>query len=145
VGLPGILTYWVGGAFTFPSREEDDILPAASPLETEMITGQTVGVEPWPADRSAQALIARLRVLTQTACGTPLLWITSSSLCNDLVSDLDQAESFRSNGQLADAGNSLSTFTTAISGPTQGTFAPGVTSAAYWLLKPNADIIVSLF
>ncbi len=144
VGLPGILTYWAGGVFHFPSREENDILPTVGPLQMEMINGQTVGVEPWPADRSPQALIARLRVLTQTACGAPLLWISSATLCTALTSDLDQAESSRSNGQPTDAKNSLNTFITAITGSSPGTFAPGVTSAGYWLLKPNADIIISL-
>ena len=89
VGLPGILTYWVG-VFQLPSLEEPDSSPRPDPLQAEMISGQTVGIEPWPVDRTAQALIARLRNLTQRTCTTPLFWISSSALCNDLLSQLDQ-------------------------------------------------------
>ena len=70
VGLPGIVTYWAGGIFVFPSRdEENNNSPEPDPLATEMINGQTVGVDSWPADRTAKALIARLRRLTQRTCG----------------------------------------------------------------------------
>lgn len=141
IGLPGILTYWVGGVFTFPSREEDDASVASNPLANEMISGQTVGVEPWPADRSAQNLLARLRVLTQSACSASLLWVNSPTLCSDLLADLDQAETHRSNGDMAAASNSLNAFIGRITG---SPFAPGVTSAGYWLLKSNANIVIAL-
>ena len=143
-GLPGIVTYWVGGVFVFPSREEPDGSPDADPLVAEMISGQTVGIEPWPTDRTAQALIARLRVLTQTSCGAALLWVSSANLCSQLISDLDQAESFRAAGQPNDAKNSLNTFVGRISGSSPGTFATGVNSLAYWLLKTNAAIVINI-
>jgi hypothetical protein len=143
VGLPGILTYWVGGVFVYPSREEDAAAPA-DPYQAEMLNGQTVGIEPWPADRSAQSLLARLRGLTQRSCATPLQWISSSTLCDDLMSDLDQAESFRSNGQAAEARTSLNAFIAAITGSPPGSPAPGVTTAGYWLLQSNASIVLEL-
>jgi hypothetical protein len=143
VGLPGILTYWVGGVFTFPSREEADASVPSTPLTSEMITGQTVGIEPWPADRSAQGLVGRLRTLTQSACSSTLLWVNSSALCNDLVADLDQTEAYRASGQVTAARSSLGTFIGRITGSSGG-FAPGVTSAGYWLLKSNADIVIAL-
>ena len=143
VGLPGILTYWVGGVFTFPSREEADASLPSNPLASEMISNQTVGVEPWPADRSAQSLIARLRGLTQSACSSTLLWVNSSTLCTDLIVDVDQVDTYRSSGQMAAASSSLSTFIGRITGSSGG-FAPGVTSAGYWLLKINAEIIIGL-
>src|SRR6267378_4344318 len=83
VGLPGIVTYWAGGVFVFPSREEtDNSSPDPDPLATEMINGKTVGVEPWPSDRTANGLIARLRRLTQRTCAAPLNWVNSVSLCS---------------------------------------------------------------
>jgi hypothetical protein len=109
-----------------------------------MLTGQTVGIEPWPADRSAQSLLARLRGLTQTSCTTPLQWISSTTLCDALIADLDQAESFRSSGQTAEARNSLSAFIAAITGSPPGTPAAGVTAAGYWLLQSNASIVLDL-
>jgi len=144
VGIPAIVTYWVGGVFVFPSREEPDNSPETDPFVAEMINGKTVGVEPWPTDRTSHALIARLRLLTQTSCAAPLLWVNSADLCSQLVSNLDQAESFRAGGQSLDARNSLNAFISAISGSTPGAFAPGVNSLGYWLLKTNAEIVLSV-
>jgi hypothetical protein len=140
-GLPGILAYWAGGAFQFPSLEEPDTVAVSDPLVAEMIAGQTVGIEPWPADRTPQALISRLSTLTQRACATPLSWITASSLCSQLVGYLDQAEIFRAGGAMTEARGSLGDFVSALGGPTAGTFAAGVSSSAYWLLTSNANII----
>ena len=145
VGVPGILTYWVGGVFTFPSLEEPEATDIVDndPLTSEMISGQTVGIEAWPADRTPQALIARLGILTQRTCTSPLSWITSSTLCAELTGYVDQAEASRSAGHVDDARSALTQFTNAISGSSSGTFAPGVTSPAYWLLRANADIIAA--
>jgi hypothetical protein len=145
VGLPGIVTYWAGGVFVFPSREEtDNSSPDPDPLATEMINGKTVGVEPWPSDRTANGLIARLRRLTQRTCAAPLNWVNSASLCSQLLSNLDRAKSFRAKGDRVNAKKSLSSFITAISGSSPGKFAPGVNSRVYWLLKINADIVISV-
>jgi hypothetical protein len=147
VGIPGILSYWAGGMVRFPSREEPeerDTVPD-EPYTSQMVAGQTLGVEAWPADRSAASLLARLRDLTLRSCASPLLWVNSASLCSELTADLDQAESYRASGRPADAASSVATFSAALSGGVAGTFAPGVTSAGYWLLKSNADIVVLSF
>lgn len=144
VGLPGILTYWAGGDFAPPPVDDaSDAQPPPDLLATEMINGKTVGVDPWPADRSAKALLARLRNLTNTSCATPLRWITSSSLCTKLLGYVDQAEANRAAGKITQAKSSLNSYISSLSGKTSGTFAPGVTSSAYWLLKPNANIVIS--
>lgn len=146
VGLPGIVTYWAGGYFPLSTGEEGEPTPGApipDPLTTEMINGKTVGVEPWPADRSAKALIARLKTLTQTSCAAPLTWITSSSLCTNLIGYLNQAETNRAAGNVTKAKSSMASYTKSLSGKTAGTYAAGVTNPAYWLLKPNADIIIA--
>ncbi len=141
VGVPGIVIYWAGGHFQLPSREDElepDTAALPDPLGAAMITGKTVGVEAWPADRSAQALLARLRSLTLQTCATPLLWITDSTLCTQLVSDVDQAESYRSGGQIASAKSSLEHYRSLLlSGNTAGT----VKSSSYWLLKSNSEIL----
>lgn len=90
VGLPGILTYWAGGDFApAPVDDAADAQPRPDLLATEMINGKTVGVDPWPANRSPQSLLSRLRSLTQSSCAPTLLWVTSSSLCTKLLGYVD--------------------------------------------------------
>ena len=145
VGIPDTVTNWAGGYFELPEAESAaDTLPTDDPLKYNTVAGKTVGVKPWPVDRSAQTLLSRLHVLTENSCSTPLLWVNSPPLCTQLLSDIDQAESFRANGQPVEARASLNSFISAISGSPPGTFAPGVTSAGYWLLKSNAEIVVNI-
>jgi hypothetical protein len=143
VGVPGILAFWAGGYFPVPvggDEAETDSTSAPDPFVTQMITGQTVGVEPWPTDRSAQALLARLKTLSQTSCAAPLSWITDSTLCTQLTADLDQAETYRAAGQTSDAASTLNDYKSHLStGSSNGT----VKSPAFWLLTANADIVIS--
>ena len=141
LGIPGILTYWVGGVFPFPSIDDMESLEPDDPMVTEMINGQTVGIESWPANRAPDAMLARLRNLTHRSCTAPLTWITSAGLCSQLTALVDEAESHRASGQFSAARESLDAFTTALSGTSPDTFALGVSSAAYWLLKINAEVI----
>lgn len=139
VGPPGIVTAWFGK--DVPVVEESaDTLPDDR-LVNYSVQGKSVGVDPWPSDRTPKALIARLRTLTQTSCTAPLTWITSSTLCTKLVGYLDQAESNRAAGKRTQAKSAMNNYITSLSGKTAGTFASGVTNPGYWLLKPNADII----
>lgn len=143
VGLPGILTYWAGGKYELPSGDDiSDSTPIPDALVMAMITGKTVGVDPFPADRTPQALLARLRVLTQATCDAPLTWITNSTLCTQLVSDIDRAEVYRLNGQTTLAQDALIDYRDKIvAGNTDGS----VSSSAYWLLRTNAEIIGASF
>ena len=137
VGLPGIVTYWAGGEYELPPGDDimySDSNPIPDPLVTRMIAGKTVGVETFPTDRSPQGLIARLRVLTQTACSAPLFWVSNASLCSQLISDIDQVEAHRLNGQIIMAKDVLTHYETLL---TDGS----VSNAGYWLLKSNAAII----
>ncbi len=88
------------------------------------------------------ALIARLRTPTQTSCAAPLTWITSSTLCTKLIGYLDQAEANRAAGKNTQAKALMNSQISSLSGKTAGTFASGVTNPGYWLLKPNADIVI---
>ena len=140
VGLPSIVNDWVGGHYPLLPESPSDTI-SGDPLKYRTVPGKTVGVSPWPTDRSAKALIARLRILTQTNCAAPLTWITSSTLCTKLVGYLNQAESNRAAGKRTQAKSAMNSYITSLSGKTAGTFASGVTNPGYWLLKPNADII----
>lgn len=142
-GLPGIETTWAQGSWPIPTCCDDDPDPPPSDnlLEMHSVMGKTVGVDPWPSDRSSQALLARLRSLTQMSCAAPLLWIADAALCSQLLSNLDSAESYRASGASAQAQNSIDQFTSLLGGPDPSTLTPGVTSSAYWLLKPNAAIV----
>lgn len=140
VGLPAIVNDWVGGNYPVVEESASDTL-SGDPLKYRTVPGKTVGVSPWPVDRSAKALIARLRTLTQTSCAAPLTWITSSTLCTKLIGYLDQAETNRAAGKRPQAKSAMNSYISSFSGKTAGTFAAGVTNPGYWLLKPNADII----
>jgi hypothetical protein len=140
IGLPGISTYWAGGKFKLPTEEDAADTAVDDPLTNEMINGVTVGVEPSPADRSPAALLKRLRTLTNSSCTAPMLWINDKSLCSRLLSALDRAEISRSSRQPTQMKEALAEYSallTALSGDTR----VASTSAAYWLLKSNAEII----
>lgn len=142
IGVPGILTYWAGGKF---ARSADEDAPDSSlvvdPLTVEMITGKTVGVDPWPVDRSPAGLLTRLRSLTQWSCDPPLIWIADSNLCAQLLGDVDQAKAYNASGQAVQARSSLDHYILLLSGSSPAPYAEGVNSSGYWLLKPNAEII----
>lgn len=143
VGLPDIVSQWAGGDWPLPTCCDDDAPGTGEDaFVTRTVQGRTVGVEQWPGNRSSQALLARLRSLTQESCATPLLWVSDGTLCAQLVTDLDAAESYRATGATAQARSAMDHFKGLLAGPAPGTFATGVTSAAYWLLKSNADIVM---
>jgi hypothetical protein len=142
VGVPAIVSDWAGG--NYPLVEENAADSTYSdPLKYRTVPGKTVGVEPWPIDRTPMALIARLRSLTRTSCAAPLNWITAASLCSRLIASLDQAETNRASGNVSKAKSAVATYIKLLSGTTVGAFATGVTNPAYWLLKPNAEIVAT--
>src|SRR5712671_4384561 len=144
VGLPGVVTNWAIGKWPIKTCCDDD--PPGSGenvLVTRSVQSKTVGVEPWPGDRSSQAMLSRLRTLTQNSCSTPLNWITDSSLCTQLIADIDAAESFRASGSGSQVQTTIDHYNGLLG--TSAAFAPGVTSPAFWLLSSNAGIIRAMF
>ena len=141
VGLPGISTYWAGGKFKRSSDEDAAEAAVDDPLTNEMVHGVTLGVEPFPADKSPTALLKRLRSLTAATCKAPFLWITDPTLCNQLASDLDRAETLNSGGQPAQAKEVLSHFLALLSGTGAAIRDDGLTRPGYWLLSSNAKIL----
>jgi hypothetical protein len=142
VGVPDTALFWAAGSFPPPDEEAGDTMPTDL-IKYHSVPGKTVGVTAWPADRTAGALLTRLRNLTTTACGPTLAWITDGSLCSQLTSDLDQAQAYRSNGQLTEARSTLDHFIGLLRG-LGGPFAPGVTSPGFWLLTANATIVKAI-
>jgi hypothetical protein len=145
VGLPGIRTFWAGGYFPLPEVSDNPVTDStvlADPFVAQMTNGSIVGVDPWPADRSAQSLLARLRTVTQATCAAPSYWISDATLCGQLVSDLDQAEGYRSSGHLIEAKDALDHYKGRISG---GSSSGAVKNPAYWLLNVNADVIGAMW
>jgi hypothetical protein len=59
------------------------------------------------------------------------------------VGYLTQTETYRAAGNVTKAKSSMASYIKSLSGKTAGTYATGVTNPAYWLLKTNADIVVS--
>jgi hypothetical protein len=136
VGLPGFSTFWAGGKFELPSNEDAAV---DDPLANEMINGATVGVEPLPSDRSPAALLKRLSALTDAACKPQLLWLTDTAMCSQLASDLNEAATLSASGKSIEAKEVLSHYVKLLE--PNGTRAAGVSTAGYWLLKSNAEII----
>ena len=135
-GLPGIAKAWYRGD-RLPTLGEDDrdepepdpSLPVPAPpadpdpLIDLSVETRTVGVDALPGDATSESLTARLDSLTRQACA--LSWITQAPL-PDASRSPARLVSFRR--ALAAAHKS--------GGP--------VTDNAYWLLKVNADYILSL-
>ena len=145
VGLPGIQQTWIQGSFPIPTGTESDSgPPPPASFEEFNVIGKTVGIDPWPNDRSSQALLARVRSLTQTTCDASLQWISNASLCTQMLADLDEAESQRAAGSPSAARGAIDSFVSRLGGPDPANLASGVTTSAYWLLKPNADIVRAL-
>lgn len=140
IGLPGVVTNWIVGRFPLPEGEGDDN-STDDELRDNSVTGKTVGVEKLPPDRTPQALLARLRYLTEASCRSPLLWITDAALCGELLRDVKRAESHHSSRQAQAAKATLLHYQASLS---QGTTTQSVSSSAYWLLKANSDIIYGL-
>ncbi len=140
VGLPSIVTHWTVGHFPVPEGEGDDTTSHNS-LRDNAVKGKTVGVERFASDRTPQALLTRLRSLTQATCTSPLLWVTDSLLCGKLLSAIDQAVTDHSSGRTAETKRSLDHYRGFLAVQRQGALPERVTSAAFWLLRSNADII----
>ncbi len=141
IGLPTLVTYWVRG-YTPPSTDiPSDTVPVSDPLTANSVADTTVGVEPFPTDRSAGGLLVRLHGLVDQTCGTALAWITSSTVCSSLGGKLDTASQRLSQADTTGAQTQIQSFLTEL-GAQHGTGLP-VNDSAYWLLKVNAEYILT--
>ncbi|MDZ4865241.1 MAG: hypothetical protein SGJ01_17615 [Gemmatimonadota bacterium] len=131
-GLPGIDTAWAEGYYPLAFLDETDTTdtptPDIDPLQSTSVQLLAVGIDPLPPGSTAASLTARLDSLRGQTC--TLAWITSATLCTTLHGYLiaQPANLTQFNADLA-AGHTTG-------GP--------VSDNAYWLLKANADYILSI-
>lgn len=129
-GLPAIVPAHVEGYYDLPLMSEDD--PEAEnpgdPLISNSVALRVVGVEPVPSGANPSSLTSRLDDLTGEACS--LGWIPQAGLCTILRGHLTAQPA-----RLTSFRDDLAAGHTA-GGP--------VSDNAYWLLKVNADYIISL-
>ncbi len=137
VGVPAIVTAWYRGN-RLPTLGEDDPevqhpdpetpTPDVDPLTAYSVAVQTVGIEPLAPGATPASLTSRLETLTGQSCS--LGWISQPSFCTTL------------RGHLTAQPVRLASFKSDLTaGHTTGS---PVTDNAYWLLKVNADYILSL-
>lgn len=98
-GLPGIVQYW-GTPWIAPDTIEvsDDLPPSVrgegtgprGPGNFAADSGVTIGIVPFPADRSRAALLARLRGLEQDACARG--WIDNAGVCTSLQVKIEHGD-----------------------------------------------------
>lgn len=136
VGLPGIVTVWAEGYYPAPVLDDtsstpdslDVSVPDINPLDSNSVQSVGVGVDPTPFGATPANLTARLDSLRGQTC--TLNWITNASLCTTL------------HGYLTGQPANLTQFNTDLA--TGHTTGGPVTDNAYWLLKANADYIISI-
>jgi hypothetical protein len=143
IGLPGLVAYWAQGWFPVPEYHPvtlSDTLPTPrEAISANRISGLSVGVEPFPSNRSAAALSLRLRGLTDQACDS-LHWIGENGVCSDLTAALDSATQAVSQSDTTTARSNLLNFLAVVAAhhDTGGS----INDNAFWLLSANADFIV---
>jgi hypothetical protein len=87
LGLPGIVKYW-GDPWIPPDTVDDGDVPVQTPTTPAGPgafaddSGVTVGVVPFPKDRSRAALLRRLSGLVTDACARG--WVDDRGVCNSL-------------------------------------------------------------
>ncbi len=137
VGLAGIDTVWYRG-HRLPSTFEDDtttVTPPpneppqdADPLVYYSVAVLGVALEPIPVGSTVATLTTRLDSLRGQTC--TLNWISSASLCTTL------------HGYLTAQPANLTQFNADLA--TNHTSGGSVGDNAYWLLKANAEYIISI-
>lgn len=89
LGLPGLVRYWAE-PWIVPDTVDSDYVEASAgppgPWNTAADSGVTVGVVPFPNDRSRGALLGRMRALLQESCARS--WVDSAGVCNSLSEKL---------------------------------------------------------
>jgi hypothetical protein len=142
-GLPGIVSWWVQGYAPPPPVTDADTIADAPPDDplAHSLAGRTVGVEPVPANATAGALAERLIGFNTAACGS-LGWISSDGVCQSLATKLTAARA----AIVSDRPSAIHLIGAYINeleaqrGPEAGKH---VSSEAYWLLRANAEALLT--
>ena len=127
IGLPGVVTWWgipyLPADSVASADEERQVRPVVSPAPgaSSADSGHTVGIVPFPADRSPAALVARLGRLIDEACVRG--WVNDAAACERLKRSL--------------ADGTVAAFVSELDAQ-RGRF---VAPAAYFLLRENARML----
>jgi hypothetical protein len=149
VGLPGIVRYWARIYVAPDTVEPADVpLPRARAADGPVAddSGSTVGVVPFPEDRSAGALLARLtRLITQTCTRA---WVDDPTVCTELHAKIRRARTAFDSGQVDITQRELHAFVRQVNSE-HGDVASGGTAGhvngnAHALLRANALYVLSL-
>ena len=143
IGLPAIVTYYASGWFPVPPYRPVQPGPSPAPRDAILansVPGQTVGIEPFPEDRSPGNLLARLTGLRRQSCA--LGWITSDGVCHSLEVKLDAATASLSRSDAPSAQGQLGAFLGELEAQHGSQPGKHVTDNAYWLLKVNAEFLL---
>jgi hypothetical protein len=146
LGLPTVVTYFATGWFpvppyTPPLGAEPPLAPRDALLASS-VQGATVGIEPFPSDLSPGALLERLDGFMNTVCGE-LGWVTSDEICHSLQAKLDVAGQLLSQGLFVSARGPLGAFVHELDAQRSPEPGKHVTDNGYWLLKINAEFLLS--
>ena len=90
IGLPGLVKYWATPYQAPDTIEAADVSSeelAAGPGASAADSGLTVGVVPFPADRSRSALLHRLTTMLDRVCMRG--WVDNQGVCNSLRVKID--------------------------------------------------------
>jgi hypothetical protein len=85
VGLPGIVRYWAEPWVAPDTVDDGDVHVAAAspgPWNAAADSGVTLGIVPFPANRSRDALLERMKGLMEDACDRH--WIDNGGVCTSL-------------------------------------------------------------
>jgi hypothetical protein len=141
-GIPTVVSFWAQGYYPpLPATLQNEAsLPPEPTVYENSVRGLAVGLES-PSDASPPGLVARSLSLLRSVCD--LGWITSAGVCHSLQVKLDAAGKFVGRGDIQSARGALGAFLDELAaqrGPEPGKH---VTENAYWLLKINAEFLLS--
>lgn len=141
-GIPAVVSFWAQGYYPpLPATLQNEAsLPPEPSVYENSVRGFAVGLE-LPSDASPPGLVVRSLSLLRSVCD--MGWITSAGVCHSLQVKLDAASKFVGRGDTPSAKGPLGAFLDELAaqrGPEPGKH---VTENAYWLLKINAEFLVS--
>lgn len=144
IGLPAIVTAWTQGYYPpqpLTAADTNPLVRPSDPLVENSVRVSVVGIAP-PAATGPADLLVRLRGLGDESC-LPLGWISNQGICQSLRAKLDNALAAVGRGNKQAAAGELTAYAQELEaqhGPQPGKH---VNDSAYWLLKVNAEYILT--
>ena len=114
----------------------NDTIKVKTPEDFKVV-GNTIG----PTYAPAAVVLSLVRSLLDEACR--LHWVTNPGVCNSLQVKLDHAQTSLGRGQVQSARGELQAFLNELTAQHGAEPGKHVTDNAYWLLKTNAEFVLS--